>query len=107
MIPTKETYTKENYSPNSDEFRMSQILFNLIRDRDPEHKEPDLQKWAIHIDRMIRLDNRKVDDIEKVIAWCQANEFWKNNILSTSKLREKFGQLKLKMDHENPKRFDE
>ena len=108
MIPTKENYTKENYSPNSDEFRMAQLLFSLILKRNPGHKKPDIQKWALHIDRMIRLDSRKVDDIEAIINWCQEDGcFWQNIILSTENLRQKFDQLKLKMNDENPKRFDE
>ncbi len=90
------------YSPNSDEVRMSVLLFSLIEKRNPGHKKPDLQKWALYVDRMIRLDNRKVDDIEDVIKWCQDDvDFWQNNILSTQKLREQFDQLKLKMDAGN------
>jgi hypothetical protein len=52
---------------------------------------------------MIRLDSRRADDIEAVIEWCQANEFWQNNIISTQKLRDKFDQLKMKMEAENNK----
>ncbi len=101
-VVSKVIHTKENiqkkYSPNSDEIRMSELLFSLIRERDTEYKKPDFQKWALHINKMVRLDNRKVDDIEAVITWCQADTFWQNNVLSTSKLRVKFGQLKLKME---------
>ncbi len=101
MIPTKENYTKENYSPNSDEIRMAQLLFSFIQKRNPGHKKPDMEKWATHIDRMIRLDNRSIEDIEKIIKWSQEDEFWQNNILSTVKLRDKYDQLKLKMESEN------
>jgi hypothetical protein len=94
---------KNIYSQNSDEFRLSELLLNLILERNPEHKRPDLQKWAGHVDRMIRLDSRRADDIETVIEWCQANEFWQNNIISTQKLRDKFDQLKMKMEAENNK----
>ncbi len=108
MIPTKENYTKENYSPSSDEVRTAELLFSFILKRHPNHKKIDIQKWALHIDRMIRLDSRKVDDIEAVINWCQEDGcFWQNIILSTENLRQKFDQLKLKMNDENPKRFDE
>ncbi len=88
-------------SPNSDEVRMAQLLFSLIQNRNPGHKKPDMEKWAIHVDRMIRLDNRSIEDIEKIIKWCQEDEFWQNNILSTVKLRDKYDQLKLKMESEN------
>ncbi|MHC4454500.1 MAG: hypothetical protein ACYSWS_07360, partial [Planctomycetota bacterium] len=91
------------YSQNSDEFRLAELLFNFILERNPNHKKPDLQKWAIHVDRMIRLDDRKVDEIKAVIKWCQANDFWQTNILSTQSLRNKFDQLKMKMEAENAK----
>ena len=94
---------KDMSDPNSDEIRMSGLLFSFIEKRNKGHKKPNFQKWARHIDRMIRLDSRKVDDIEAVIKWCQSEEFWQNIILSTENLRQKFDQLKLKMEAENGK----
>jgi len=104
-------YKKKFFCPNSDEFRLARLLFDLIRQRKPDYKEPNLQKWAATVDRMIRLDHRKVDRIEAVIRWCQAdttpkgtrNFCWANNILSTEKLREQFDQLELRMgQHQVP-----
>jgi phage replication O-like protein O len=89
------------YNPNSDEVRVAHLLFSLIQERNPDHKKPDIQEWAIHIDRMIRLDNRTVEGIEKIIHWCQEDGFWQNNIISTKKLREHYDQLKLKMGAED------
>lgn len=101
---TKETITKEIYSLNSDEFTLSNLLLTHILKRNPNHKKPDLQKWASHIDKMIRLDNRSVEEIRKVIDWCQREGcFWQNVILGTNKLREKFDQLKLQMEVDNAK----
>jgi len=93
----REVYTGEAYKPNSKEFVLSELLQNLILGRKPDFKKPNLQKWAIHIDRMIRLDNRKPETIEKVIRWCQTDDFWQNNILSTAKLRKQFDKLELRM----------
>ncbi len=94
---------KNIYSQNSAEFRLSELLLNLILERNPDHKKPDLQKWALHVDRMTRLDGRKADDIEAVIKWSQADGFWQNNIISTQKLRDKFDQLKMKMEVKDAK----
>ena len=107
--PTKESLKKTTFSPNSVEYGLAKLLFDLIRKRNPGHKHPDLSIWSAHIDRMINLDGRKADDIEAVIRWCQSGEsneskFWNNNILSTEKLREKFDQLKLKMEVDRIKR---
>ena len=85
------------YSRTSDEFRLSQLLLDLIVKRKPDFKRPNLQSWAVHIDRMIRLDGREPARVEAVIRWCQEDDFWRNNILSTEKLRQQFDQLELKM----------
>lgn len=44
---------------------------------------------------MIDRDGIPVADIAGAIRWCQADEFWRSNILSMSKLREKYQQLRL------------
>ncbi len=99
----KEKEKNNNYSPNSDEFGLSVLLLDLILERKPDYRKPDLQKWTEHIDRMIRLDGRQFDRIGEVIRWCQADDFWMNNILSTEKLRKQFDKLELRMDNHPPK----
>jgi hypothetical protein len=44
---------------------------------------------------MLDRDGRTVQDIEGAIRWCQADSFWRSNILSAVKLREKYDQLRL------------
>ena len=98
----KEKESKEKNKtlcPNSFEIRTSRLLFGLIRQRDPKIREPDFKKWADHINRLIRIDQRTEDEIEKVVQWCQADPFWQNNILSTEKLRKQFSQLFMKMSN--------
>ncbi len=94
----KSERTKENFSSDSVEYRLSELLLGLIRERNPSHKQTNLQSWAKNIDLTIRIDKRPPELIEQVIKWSQSDRFWKNNILSTGKLREKFDQLVLKMD---------
>jgi hypothetical protein len=91
------------YSEGSDELRLSELLYKKIKERNPEHKEANLQKWAYDIDLMLRIDKRKPDIIEKLIIWCQQDSFWQNNILSTSKLRAQYDQLFLKMKADKEK----
>jgi len=108
--PTPSTSTSTSlYSPNSEEFRLASLLLSEIQKRKPDFKKPNLQKWAIHIDRMIRIDKRRPDRIEAVIRWCQQDApkdesgfGWQNNILSTEKLRKQFDKLELAMDRESP-----
>jgi hypothetical protein len=86
-----------NILSNSIEVRLSELLFEKIISRNPNHKKPNLQIWAKDVDRMIRIDHRTPEEIRAVIEWCQVDTFWQNNILSTAKLRSKFDQLRLKM----------
>ena len=88
-------------SSDSDEIRLSELLFSLIQQRDVNVKKPNMQTWGRQIDLLMRVDNRGRPEIEKVIKWCQGDPFWQNNILSTKKLREKFTQLLFKMNGGN------
>jgi hypothetical protein len=95
----------KTFSSDSDEIRLSKLLLSFILKRDPKYKKPDIQKWANTVNKMIRLDERNPAEIEAVIQWCQADDFWQNNILSIGKLREQYSQLKLKME-QRPKGGD-
>ena len=86
------------FKDDSEQIRLSRLLFNYIRERDPKARKPDFQKWGLHIDRLVRLDDRDPEQIEGVIHYCQNNSFWMSNILSTEKLRKQFGRLVQKMN---------
>ena len=86
------------FSSDSEEIRLSQLLFSLIQENNPKAKKPNIQTWAKHIDLAMRLDNRTPEELERVIRWCQADNFWHKVILSTEKLRNKFDQLWLQME---------
>lgn len=89
--------SKDNISKDNVAFKLSEYLFEKIRENNPDHKEPNFENWAKHIDLMIKIDKRTPDRIKEVIDWCQKDNFWYKNILSTKKLREKFDQLILNM----------
>jgi uncharacterized protein YdaU (DUF1376 family) len=94
--PEPEPKEPKTFSPDSIEYRTAGLLWDLIRERKPDHKAPDLKAWAKDVDLMIRVDKRTPEKIEAVIRWCQKDSFWQNNILSTAKLRKQFDALDLK-----------
>jgi len=66
-------------------------------------KRPTITKaWRDDARKLIDIDGYAVPDIERVIDWCQADDFWKSNILSMNKLRKQFGALKIKADANRP-----
>lgn len=103
--PTSSLKKEKTFSPTSDEVRLSELLFSKIQERDPKVKKPNIQKWGINIDRLIRIDKRTPGEIEKIIIFCQKDNFWKSNILSTEKLREKFSQLTQKKESYGSRNF--
>ena len=73
-------------------------LCNLLADLIAANgsKRPTVGKrWIQACRLLIDRDGRTVDQVENAIRWCQADEFWRTNILSMPKLREKYDQLRL------------
>lgn len=92
----KEKNIKE-FSPTSDEVRLSNLLFNLMKKNNPDVKKPNMNTWHREIDLMMRIDKRHPEAIERIIALSQADPFWRTNILSAGKLRSQFDQLSVKL----------
>ena len=55
--------------------------------------EAEKKKWAMEIERMKRLDSRSEADIIEALTFATTDGFWKSNIRSTKKFREKFETL--------------
>ncbi len=87
----------ERDNKESVEYKISLYLFKKIQQNNPGCKEPNLKTWSGFIDKMIRIDKRIPREIRDVIEWCQADSFWHKQILSTSKLRDKYDQLVVNM----------
>ncbi len=69
--------------------------------------ERTLYKWADDIRLLIEKDGRDYNTVERVIKWVQAPGcFWIPNILSGSKLREKFPTLVSQMPKKDSSRID-
>jgi len=89
----KKTFVGNKFPDDSDEVSISEYLLLKILNNNESFKKPNIQSWASHVDKMIRLDKRSLDDIRFVIDFSTSDTFWKSNILSTGKLRDKFDQL--------------
>jgi len=76
-------------------------LHKLIKKRKPNFRQIDLFGWATEMDKIIRIDQRTPGQIAEVIAWSQQHDFWKNNILSPSKLRKQLDTLELQMSNDH------
>ncbi len=101
----KDSIGKDNKKEEplpSEAIALSDLIFTLHHDNiDTGYNatEERRKKWAADIEKLNRLDSRSWQDIEAAIRWIKTpGNFWAANILSGSKLREKFptiwGQMK-------------
>ena len=59
-----------------------------------------LRKKAIRdADLLLRVDSRPIEEALAVLRWATDDSFWKSNILSIGKFRQKYDQLKLRMQN--------
>ena len=91
---------KKIFSADSDPYLLARFLEKNIAENNSKfpQSESQCQRWAKDFDLMIRRDKIDADDIAEVIEWCQKDSFWRSNILSGKKLREKYQQLRMRME---------
>lgn len=96
--PTEANPTSSGRSLRFDEEDMGLAvwMFGLIQTMQPERKEPNLDSWANTFRLMRENDGRAPPDIRSLFEWCNRDSFWKTNVLSPDKLREKWDDLQLK-----------
>jgi len=79
---------------NSAQFRCVKYLITAMQKNNPSVKVPkpetkSFDTWCDSIDKLNRIDNISWEQIKQLIDFSQNDNFWKSNILSASKLREK------------------
>ena len=96
---SKEGANAPSTSPefSDDVIRLCELHSQLSRQRTEEPAKSKrylpTKKWHEEMDRLIRLDDRTPEQIEKAIRWVHSDPFWSKVVLSVPTLREKYGQL--------------
>ena len=88
--------TGKKFVYTNDDLRAANWIFGLIKNLSPNVKTPDFANWANEIRLMRERDGRTHKDICELFKWANEDEFWSANILSPSKLRDKWDQLEIK-----------
>ena len=91
---------KRAYDPESTPYKIAAYFLSAILKNKPDFRQPTeaaFQGWADSARMMLERDGRDKHRIKNVIDFCQSDPFWRRNILSVPKLREKFDQLELQM----------
>jgi hypothetical protein len=98
---------KKIFAYDSDEYELAEKLFLDIKKVNkafekkyskysPKQKENLIQRWAAHIDLLIRVDGQNCEDIRNVISWVAQDTFWSTVILSTANLRKNYTRIEPK-----------
>lgn len=89
----------DKYKPSEFELWCVDYLIKSLLDDLPNQRVPrtdnEKKKWAVHIERMQRLDGLSTEQIQDTLIWAMQDGFWRTNIRSTGKFREKFQTLYL------------
>jgi hypothetical protein len=79
--------------------RLCQRLAEKIEDNGS--KRPKVTAtWRDACRRLLDLDGRTEDQVQRAIDWCQADEFWQANVMSMPQLRKKYDTLRLQAQRE-------
>jgi hypothetical protein len=92
--------------PSGDGVALAALLKQRILENNPSARIMKAQEanWAREADRMLRIDRRTVEQIRELVEWSQRDSFWRTNIFSMGKLREKFDQLAVKKNQSSARR---
>jgi hypothetical protein len=81
--------------------RLCELLAQLVRENGS--KATVTKDWLDAARRTIDIDKRTPEQLERMIRWCQNDEFWRGVVLSMPKLREKYDQMRLQALREVPR----
>ncbi|MDF2800825.1 MAG: helix-turn-helix protein [Anaerocolumna sp.] len=84
------------FPPDSDEYKLAILLYEMMKNNNPNVKEPDYQKWSKTFDSILRIDKRNQGEVIRIIKFSQTDPFWHQNILSPDKFRKQYDKLYLK-----------
>lgn len=93
----KESNIKTSFPPSQFDFECVEKIIKSCLDTVATAKVPVTDaaktKWAVEIERMRRLDKRTEQEITTALDYALSDSFWKSNIRSAGKFREKFETL--------------
>ena len=100
----------KRYEKDSIEYTLSALLIDLVNKRSnvysrymdlPEYVELLTQKHAYYFDRLLNKDGKDIHELLSVFEWSQQNDFWKQNIKSSYKFREKYDTILGQMEEKS------
>lgn len=98
---TSSSKRKERiYDVDNIYYQLAEKLFKQIY-QNQEIKEPNLNRWADDIRKMIEIDKRTERQVSNMIDWATTDPFWSSVVLSAKKLREKYETMRGQANRKN------
>lgn len=91
---------RSKFKFNDDQMNFASAVYQKVKEVTPAMKEPNLESWANTARLMEESNNFKLIDVWNAFCWANEDNFWRVNILSVDKLREKYPILEAKMKGE-------
>jgi hypothetical protein len=88
------TGSSSSAAPRADARRLCDHLADRI-EANGSRRPRITRRWLTAARLMLDVDGRSEEHVHRAIDWCQSDEFWRANILSMPKLRERYDQLRL------------
>jgi hypothetical protein len=96
-VPVVDVEPSERPVARPDIDRLCGLLADRMLHNNPKAKTaPESDAWRDPMRLLLDVDGHDEQSVAAVVEWCQADEFWRSNILSPAKLRKQFDQLTLK-----------
>lgn len=92
----KEKTKGKKKSPSPEDVGVATWMWEHIDILAPGQKKPNFEIWADDIRKLRQIDGRSLDDIKAVFQWAHNDDFWRTNIRSPAKLRDRFDDLNAK-----------
>lgn len=90
----REQGTGKGVVASRDDAPLSHLLADLVAFNGS--KRPTIGKGWLDAERLLlERDGRDPGEAERLIRWCQSDEFWRGNVLSMPKFREQYDRLRL------------
>jgi hypothetical protein len=101
--PPKKKQKADKYPEGSSYYKMAKYFYTEVSKMAQAEGlsyliiKADLQKWADDMRKLVEIDKVDKHLAKAVMDWVVQDNFWKKNVLSAKKLREKFPDLAIKM----------
>lgn len=91
--------------PSADAEALCDFFISKMKEKKPDIKVYR-ERWLLDVDRMLRLDGRSKEIIQRLIEWTQTDEkWWRANLLSMESLRKNYDKIELAMKAEEKKNW--